>query len=282
MAIFCLARNVVVRGGVVAAILLTVSPGSRAQDPLHAWAGGVDPAALETWVNARLAAVKADIDKVTAVTGEHTVANTVRSYDDALNELNLAGNEAYLMYAVGDAAPLRDKGQALVAKISSVQTDLSLNQAVYKALAAVPLPANDPATKHYVERALLEYRLAGVDKDDATRAKLRQLQDKITEQSLIFGRNVADGKLEISATKVELDGMPEDYIARHKPKADGTYTLNTDSPDSTDWIACRSTGTRSVTDMPRSLRQPGTRCCSLPGPRGSSSTRLTPLRRWLR
>jgi thimet oligopeptidase len=175
---------------IVNCCLALTSVSVQAQDPLHAWAGGADPAALETWVNARLAAVKADTDKVTAVQGEHTVANTVRPYDDALNELNLAGNEAYLMYAVGDAAPLRDKGQALVAKISSVQTDLSLNQAVYKALAAVPLPADDPATKHYVERALLEYRLAGVDKDDATRAKLRQLQDKITEQSLVFGDEV--------------------------------------------------------------------------------------------
>src|SRR4029077_18853084 len=106
-----------------------------------------------------------------------------------------------------------------------------LNQAVYKALSAVPLSAADSATKHYVERALLEYKLAGVDQDDATRKKLRELQDKITEQSLIYGRNVADGKLEVSATKAELDGLPEDYIARHKPNADGTYTLNTDSPD---------------------------------------------------
>jgi thimet oligopeptidase len=233
MAVRRIASNRFLLSGITAVVLMGLSAGVRAEDPLHAWTGGADPADLETWVNARLAAVKADIDKVTAVTGEHTVANTVRPYDDALNELNLAGNEAYLMYAVGDAAPLRDKGQALVSKISSVQTDLNLNQAVYKALAAVPLPANDPATKHYVERALLEYRLAGVDKDDVTRAKLRQLQDKITEQSLIFGRNVADGKLEIPATKAELDGLPEDYIARHKPKADGTYTLNTDSPDST-------------------------------------------------
>jgi thimet oligopeptidase len=235
MVICRLARNSVFRGGVAAALLLVLSAGARAQtpDPLHAWAGGVDPAALETWVNTRLAAAKADIDKVTAVTGEHTLANTVRPYDDALNELNLAGNESYLMYAVGDAAPLRDKGQALVAKISSVQTELSLNQGVYKALAAVPLGAADPATKHYVERALLEYKLAGVDKDDATRKQIRQLQDKITEHALIFGRNVADGKLEIKATKAELQGLPEDYIARHKPNAEGTYTLNTDSPDST-------------------------------------------------
>lgn len=213
--------------------LVFASGTAEAQDLLHAWTGGADPASLETWVNARLAAEKVDLDKVIEVKGEHTVANTVRPYDDAQNELALAGNEAYLMYSVGDSAPLRDKGQALVAKISSATTDLNLNQAVYRALAAVPLPTNDPATKHYIERALLEYRLAGVDKDDATRANIRKLQDKITDASLAFGRNVADGKLTVTATKAELKGLPEDYIARHKPAADGTYTLTTDSPDST-------------------------------------------------
>ncbi|RZU41525.1 M3 family metallopeptidase [Edaphobacter modestus] len=206
---------------------------ASAQDPLHAWTGGADPAGLERWVNARLAQEKADVDKLVAVKGARTIDNTVRPYDDALNELALAGNEAYLMYSVGDSAPLRDKGQELVSKVSSATTDLNLNQQVYRALAAVPLPTSDPATKHYIERALLEYRLAGVDKDDATRAKIRGLQDKITESSLIFGRNVADGKLEVSATKAELDGLPEDYIVRHKPNASGVYTLNTDSPDST-------------------------------------------------
>jgi thimet oligopeptidase len=213
--------------------LTVVSGAAMAQDPLHAWTEGTDPASLETWVDARLAAEKADLDKVTAVKGEHTVENTIRAYDDAQNELALAGNEAYLMFSVGDSASLRDKGQALVAKVSSATTDLNLNQAVYRALVAVPLPTNDPATKHYVERALLEYRLAGVDKDDATRAKIRQLQDKITDTALVFGRNVADSKLTVTATKAALKGLPEDYIARHKPTADGTYTLTTDSPDST-------------------------------------------------
>jgi len=225
----------VVCGVAMAGISLGVygqGAGAKA-DPVHAWYGGNDPAALEAWVDARLAAAQADIDKVTAVAGEHTVENSLAPYDDAQNELALAGQEAYLMYAVGDTAPLRDKGQAMVAKVSSAATDLSLNQKVYRALAAVPLPASNPATKHYLERTLLEYRLAGVDKDDATRAKIRALQDKITGYSLVFGRNVADGRLEVKATQAELDGLPADYIARHKPAADGIYTLTTDSPDST-------------------------------------------------
>jgi len=202
-----------------------------APDPLHGWLQTGDPATFDAWIHARLAAAQADVDKLIAVTGPRTVANTLRPFDDAQNELSIAGNNAYLIYSLADGAPLRDKGQALLSVVSSAGTDLSLNQQVYKALAAVPLPANDPPTRHYLERTLLEYRLSGVDKDDATRKKIRALQDKITDRALTFGRNVADGMLTLKATKEELDGLPADYIARHKPGADGTYTLTTDSPD---------------------------------------------------
>jgi len=200
-------------------------------DPLHAWVQGSDPAAVEAWTNQRLADAQADVDKLLAVTGPRTVENTLRPFDDAQNQLSIAGNNAALLYALADAAALRDKGQAMTAKVSSASTDLSLNQKVYSALTAIPLPANDPPTRHYLERQLLEYRLSGVDKDDATRAKIRALQDKITDLSLVFGRNVADGTIKITATKDELDGLPADYIALHKPAADGTYTLTTEQPD---------------------------------------------------
>jgi thimet oligopeptidase len=216
---------------VFAAVALESAAQSPAADPLHAWVGGKDPAALESWVNQRLAEEKGDIEKLLVVTGPRTVENTLRPFDDAENQLALANNNAYMAYSLADAAALRDKGQAMAAKISSVNTELSLNPKVYAALAAVPLPANDPATRHYLERTLLEYRLSGVDKDEATRAKIRALQDKITDLGLKFGRNVADGTLKISATKAELEGLPADYIALHKPAADGTYTLTTEQPD---------------------------------------------------
>ena len=38
-----------------------------------------------------------------------------------------------------------------------------------------------------MERTLLEYRLTGVDKDAATRAQVKKLQDHITEAALNFG-----------------------------------------------------------------------------------------------
>jgi thimet oligopeptidase len=200
-------------------------------DPLHAWVSGTNPAALETWVNQRLNEEKAEVDKLVAATGPRTVEDTLRAFDDAQNQLAIANNNAYLLYSLADVAPLRDKAQALLSAVSSANTDLSLNQKVYKALAAIPLPANDPPARHYLERTLLEYRLAGVDKDDATRARIRALQDKITALSLTFGRNIADGTLKVSATKADLDGLPADFIALHKPAADGTYAITTDEPD---------------------------------------------------
>jgi thimet oligopeptidase len=215
-------------------LLATTSPlfaQQSAPDPLHAWVQGSDPAALESWVNQRLTAVDADVVKLLAVTGPRTVENTLRPFDDAQNQLAIASNNTSLLYSLADAAPLRDKGQAMTAKVSSANTDLNLNQKVYSALSAIPLPTNDPATRHYLERTLLEYRLSGVDKDDATRAKIRALQDKITDLSLTFGRNVADGTLKVTATQTDLDGLPADYIALHKPSADGTYTLTTEQPD---------------------------------------------------
>jgi thimet oligopeptidase len=205
-------------------------PTAPVADPIHAWIQAKDPAALEAWVNERLDAEKADVDKLGAVSGAHTVENTLRAYDDAVNELTLAGNNTYLLYSLADTASLRDKAQALSSKVSSAATDLGLNQKVYAALVAIPQPT-DLSTRHYLERTLLEYRLAGVDKDDATRREIRTLQDKISDLTLTFGRNFADGTLKVTATRAELDGLPADFIARHKPDADGVYTLTTDQPD---------------------------------------------------
>jgi thimet oligopeptidase len=214
-----------------AADALKTAAQTPAADPLHSWVSGTDPAALESWVNLRLTEEQAAIDKLLAVTGMRTVENTLRPFDDAQNLLALANNNAYMTYSLAASAALRDRGQALTAKISSASTGLSLNPKVYAALAAVPLPDNDPPTRHYLERSLLEYRLSGVDKDAATRAKIQALQDRITALSLSFGRNVADGTLKITATRAELDGLPADYIALHKPTPDGTYTLTTNEPD---------------------------------------------------
>jgi thimet oligopeptidase len=126
---------------------------------------------------------------------------------------------------------VRDQAQMEAQRVAQAGSALSLNRPVYDALAAMSLEGCSPATTHYVERTLLGYRLAGVDRDKATRAHLQALQEKATHLSLEFGRNIQEGAKSIIATADELKGLPDDYLARHQPGPDGNITLTTDQPD---------------------------------------------------
>ena len=196
----------------------------------HAWDSADTPAALESFVAARLKRAEAAQAQLLAVQGARTVDNTLQPYDDAYGALLDAQEQAQLLYAVGASAELRDKGQALTQTTAAALTALNLNPAVYRALSAVPQP-QDPGARHYLERTLLEYRLAGVDKDEATRARIRALQDKITEQGLAFERNVHDDVRTVMADAAQLAGLPPDYLAAHKPDAAGKVKITTDAPD---------------------------------------------------
>ena len=170
------------------------------QRPL--WSAKPDAAAFEKIEDARLAAAQQSINRITAVKGPRTIENTLRPYDDALQSLDSASYFAGLMQQVHPDATFRDRATAIVRKVSAASTALSLNRQVYDALAAVDLAHADAATRYYVQRQALEFRLAGVDKDDATRAKLKRLNDQLTDEQSMFDRNIADSTNTVRVTQV--------------------------------------------------------------------------------
>jgi thimet oligopeptidase len=201
---------------------------------LYPWSerGEIDATGLETWVQARLAWQRRQIDQLLAVEGQRSLDNTLRPYDDAVATLSAAGSLASLLDSVHPDKAVRDKARELTQAVAEEATALSLNQEVYRALVAVDMTNADPATAHYVNQTLLNYRLAGVDKDDETRAKLRQLSDQATEISLTFAKNVQENVNRVEVTDAsELDGLPEDYIRNHPTDTQGVITLTTDYPD---------------------------------------------------
>jgi thimet oligopeptidase len=209
------------------------NPADLEKEELHAWeAGGAASAeALCAWVGARLRAHEAALEALLAVEGPRTLENSLRLYDAAIEQLNLAGAQAGVLNSVAADKAVRDQAQQEAQRVAQAGSALSLNRAVYEALAAIDLDGASPATKHYVERTLLGYRLAGVDKDQATRDLLQSLHEKATRLSLEFSRNIQEGGKTIEAAAAELDGLPADYIARHEPDTDGRIVLTTDPPD---------------------------------------------------
>lgn len=202
-------------------------------EQLHAWeSGGAQSAeALSAWVNARIAAHEDALAALLAVNGPRTVENTLPLYDAAIEELSLAGSQTGVLNSVAAAKEVRDQAQVEAQRVAQAASALSLNRAVYDALAAMTLDGCNSATRHYVERTLLSYRLAGVDRDDATRAHLQTLHDKATRLSLEFSRNIQEGAKIVTAAPGELAGLPQDYLVRHQPGADGRVSLSTDQPD---------------------------------------------------
>ncbi len=195
------------------------------------WSSKPDAAAFDKIETDHLAAGRRAIDTLLAAKGPRTIENTLVPFDDAVRENNSAGYFAALMTHVHPDATFRDHATAMLTNASAAQTAIALNHEVYNALAALDLSKADSATRYYVQRQLLQFRLAGVDKDDATRARLKKLNDQATEEQSMFDRNIADGQKVVEADRSELEGLPQDYIDRHKPGTDGKVRITTDYPD---------------------------------------------------
>ena len=201
-------------------------------DALHLWSGASTAEATKGWTESHLAASRGKIAELLAVEGVRTVANTLVPYDRACWQLRMAGSQSGVMFMVHPLAEVRDAAQELSQVISAESVALSLNREVYQALAAVDASgegdsAEGKATRYYLERALLGYRLSGVDKDEATRQRIRELADKMTELSMSFSRTVQDDVRKIVVEDVEeLRGLPEDYLVRHGVKVADGHSAN--------------------------------------------------------
>ncbi len=210
-------------------------------DPLHIWTGLADANAANAWVEHHLAASRACIDDLLAVTVPRTIDNTLVPYDRACWHLRMAGSQSGVMFMVHPLADVRDAAQQLSQVIGAESVALSLNRDVYQALAALNTSLTDtptsagPATLYYLDRALLGYRLSGVDKDEPTRDRIRALADTMTQLSMTFSRAVQDDVRKIPVDNPDdLLGLPDDYLTRHgihhaEATDDGPY-LTADAP----------------------------------------------------
>jgi thimet oligopeptidase len=221
----------------IGVITLLMPLGIRAADDAQIdqpsiWSASPDIAAFEQTENDHLAAAQRAIDEIVAAGKAKSIESVLVPFDEATRELNAATYLATLMQQVHPDSSFRDHATAMTAKVGSAATALSLNRVVYQALASLEHAMADPATQYYIKRQLLEFRLAGVDKDNATRARLHRLQDRLTSDESAFDRNISDDPRTVEvADAAALDGMPQDFIDNHKPGADGKIHISTNYPE---------------------------------------------------
>ena len=152
------------------------------------------PAHVGAAVDALIAEVRACVDNVTD-------SGTLLSWDTfveplahALDRLDRAWGQVAHLNAVVNTAELREAYQANLPKITSLHTDLAQDERVfsrYRALAASKAFASlQPAQRRMIDNTLRDFRLAGVDKDDATRKRIKELRDELVVIGQEFDRNI--------------------------------------------------------------------------------------------
>ncbi|MDP6943088.1 MAG: M3 family metallopeptidase, partial [Myxococcota bacterium] len=162
---------------------------------------------------------------------ERTINNTLLGFNEMMKALDTASSWSSFLFNVHPNAEVRAAAQTCRQRASQFATEVSMDRGLYDAAAAVDVSGADDLTKRFVDHMLRDFRRAGVDKDEATRARLAEIQLELVKLSQAFGKNVKDDVKSLEVEPIQLAGLPEDFIAGHPVGANGTVTLTTDYPD---------------------------------------------------
>jgi thimet oligopeptidase len=177
---------------------------------------------------ARSTAMRKGIETSSGAPG---VESTLKSFDRLLHLLVSANIESSFYREVSATAASRSAGEKCEVRIGSEFNKLTLSRPIYERIKAIKAPSDDVATQRYLARVLGDFERSGVALDTAGRAKAQTLSDEVSELATTFEANIPKGQRTITATPVELDGLPQDFIDGHKPGPDGKVTLRTDYTD---------------------------------------------------
>jgi len=151
------------------------------------------------------------------------------------NEVSIAmGNAmsaASLISQVHPQEELRSQAETAEQEGHKLSTDLALDRDLFEIFVAADPTGLDEGAARVLHLALRDFRRAGVDQDEPTRARLRELSDRELVVDQEFGKNTRDDVRSISVTPDQLAGLPQDYIEAHPVDADGRVTITTEYPD---------------------------------------------------
>jgi thimet oligopeptidase len=160
----------------------------------------------------------------------------IDSYLEPLNAWMVSydnmSNVASVIAAVHPDASAREAADVCGQALSSVSSDMSLSRPVFDRVSRVDVTTADADTQRFVNKLLLAYSLSGVDKDEATRARIKELNEEITAVGQEFDKNIRESVLYLELDSVDqLAGLPQDYIDAHPATDDGKIRISTQYPD---------------------------------------------------
>jgi len=166
----------------------------------------------------------------TARTQVYTGAHTLEDYNEMVRHMTNAAYRGGLWKEVSPDAATRDAARACQQEAAKAFSDVNLDKKLYEALKAVDLKSAAAETKRMMFLTLRDYKLAGIELDDAQRKHAAELDDQIVQVGQTFEKNIAEDTRKLDVDPKRLAGLPADWVAAH-PVHDGVVTITTDYPD---------------------------------------------------
>ncbi len=182
------------------------------------------------WLADRCTSALADAARLRSEIASGTT-DPLQSWNDLLTALANVFAVSSLVSQVHPDQAVREQAEAVEVEANAFRTDLMMDAQVFRALGAVDPAGTDAGGRRVLTHTLRDFRRAGVDRDDATRARLAALQERELELGQAFGRGIRDDKRTAKVPVNALDGLPADWIEAHPADADGLVTVTTDYPD---------------------------------------------------
>ena len=149
------------------------------------------PEELTTRCRSELALARTEAGRLAQRSGAPP-AQLLAAYDALFSRLSEVTARTSLARSVHPHPALRDAAERCEQEAESLATDLSLDPRLYKVLRGLDPAGLDGISRHLLEKALRDFRRAGVDRDEATRARVKELRDELVRIGQEFGRNIRD------------------------------------------------------------------------------------------
>ena len=194
------------------------------------------PAADEAlaWTEARtaegLARAREVVEALKAADGL-TATEALRRMDEVTLALSNVGALASLISNVHPDEAVRTANETAEVEVDKLVTELRQDRALYDVFAGVDASGLDATAARLLDKVLEDFRRAGVDKDDATRARLAEINERLVALDQEFSRNIRDDVRYVKVAPERLVGMPQDWLDEHPVDEEGLVSISTDYPD---------------------------------------------------
>ncbi len=153
---------------------------------------------------------------------------------DRWNDTQVAIEHAQALSLWAEVHPdeaVRTRADEVGQEVQKLVTDLGLDRDLYAVFADLDEADLDADAARVLEHTLRDFRRAGVDRDEASRTRLRELSEQAVRLSQDFGRHIREDVRTVRLAPERLDGLPDDYRAAHPAGDDGLVAITTDYPD---------------------------------------------------